>query len=77
MPEQTLLDFADHGELGELLTADGGNSNATLYAFEQARVDVHELADQLQQEGAESFVHSWTDLMACIDAKSGQLTAAR
>jgi transaldolase len=74
MPEQTLLEFADHGEIGELLPADGGNSDATLYAFEQARVDVYELANQLQKEGAESFVQSWNDLMACIEAKTGQLT---
>jgi transaldolase len=76
MPEQTLLDFADHGALGDLLPADGGNSSATLYAFEQARVDVFELANQLQKEGAESFVQSWNDLMACIEAKSGQLAGS-
>jgi transaldolase len=77
MPEQTLLDFADHGEIGDLLPADGGNSEATLYAFEQARVDVFELANQLQREGAESFEQSWNDLMACLEAKGGQLTGAR
>jgi transaldolase len=73
MPEQTLLDFADHGEIGELLPADGGNSAAVLYGFEQAGVDVYELAQQLQREGAESFVQSWNSLMACIDAKSSEL----
>ena len=26
MPEETLLDFADHGEIGELLPADGGDA---------------------------------------------------
>jgi len=29
MPEQTLLDFADHGEIGDLLPADGGNADQT------------------------------------------------
>jgi transaldolase len=76
MPEQTLLDFADHGEIGELLPADGGDSAATLRAFEDANVDVYDLANQLQKDGAESFVKSWNDLLACLEAKSGQLTGA-
>jgi transaldolase len=74
MPEQTLLDFADHGSLGELLPADGGNSAGTLYAFEQARVDVFDLAQQLQKEGAAAFVQSWESLISCLEAKSNELT---
>ena len=73
MPEQTLLDFADHGEIGELLPPDGGNASATLSAFERAGIDVRALADQLQKEGAESFVQSWNDLMACLETKSQEL----
>jgi transaldolase len=50
MPEQTLLDLADHGEIGELLPADGGDAEAALARLAQARVDVGALAAQLQQE---------------------------
>jgi transaldolase len=77
MPEATLLDFADHGEIGELLATDGGGADATLARFGQAGVDVSALASKLQQEGAESFVKSWNDLMQVIDAKSGALAGAR
>src|SRR3954451_15635957 len=63
MPEQTLLDFADHGVLGEQMPADGGYAYATLGQFEQAGVDVGALAAQLQKEGAESFVKSWHELL--------------
>jgi transaldolase len=77
MPEQTLLDFADHGALGEPMPADGGDADATLGRFEQAGVDVGALAAQLQQEGAESFVKSWDELMDCIAEKSNQLVGAR
>jgi transaldolase len=73
MPEQTLLDFANHGEIGELLPPDGGNASATLYGFEQAGVDVRALANQLQSEGADSFVQSWNDLMACLETMSQKL----
>ena len=77
MPEETLLDFGDHGALGEPMPADGGDADATLARFEQAGVDVGALAAQLQKEGADSFVKSWNELMDCIAEKSNQLVGAR
>jgi transaldolase len=77
MPEQTLLDFADHGEIGALLPADGGDAEATLASFAHAGVDVAALASQLQKEGADAFVQSWNELMACIAAKTELLASAR
>jgi transaldolase len=77
MPEATLLDFADHGVIGDLLPADGGDAEATLSRFEEAGVDVSALALRLQQEGASAFVQSWNELMGVIETKSGQLAAAR
>jgi transaldolase len=76
MPESTLLDFADHGEVGEPLSADDGDTETTFGRFAQAGVDVRALALQLQQEGAAAFVRSWNDLIGVIDAKSGELAAA-
>jgi transaldolase len=77
MPEETLLDFADHGEIGELLQADGGDAEATLGRFQAAGIDVGAIAARLQTEGADSFVKSWNELMECIAAKSDQLVGAR
>jgi transaldolase len=77
MPEQTLLDLADHGEVGELLPADGGDAEATLARFAQAGVDVGALAAQLQKEGADAFVQSWNELLASIATKGELLTSAR
>jgi transaldolase len=76
MPEDTLLDFADHGEVTDLLPADGGDAEATLARFAQAGVDVMALAAQLQKEGADAFVQSWNELMAVLAAKSDQLASA-
>ena len=76
VPEDTLLDFADHGEIAELLPADGGDAELTLAGFAQAGVDVGALANQLQQEGADAFVQSWNELMACIAAKSDEMADA-
>jgi transaldolase len=76
MPEGTLKALATHNELGELLRADGGNSEEVLSQFAKAGIDVDALAAQLQDEGAESFVRSWSDLMAVISSKSAALKAA-
>ncbi len=73
MPEATLKDLATHTELGELLPTDGGNGEEVLAQFDKAGVDVDSLAAQLQNEGAESFVKSWNDLMAVISSKSASL----
>jgi transaldolase len=77
MPEETLLDFADHGEIGALLPADGGNAEVTLARFARAGVDVGGLAAQLQKEGADRFAQSWDDLLDRIAAKSDLLASAR
>ena len=76
MPEGTLQAFADHGDVGPTLPADGGNSEAELAQFARAGIDVHALANQLQDEGAKSFVKSWNDLMGVIDSKSAVLKRA-
>jgi transaldolase len=76
MPEKTLLAFADHGELGPVMAADGGSCEQVLGEFAKAGVDIDALAAQLQSEGAKSFVDSWNDLMGVIASKSAALQTA-
>ena len=76
MPDKTLLAFAEHGEVGETLPADGGDAEQVLAEFEAAGVDVAELAARLQREGAETFDKSWKELMQSIEEKSRELAAA-
>ena len=73
MPEPTLLAFADHGEVGDLVPADGGDAEDVLARFEQAGIGIDALAARLQEEGKVAFVKSWTDLMGSIESKSGAL----
>jgi len=73
MPEETLLAFGDHGTLGDVMPVDGGDAESTLAAFAAASIDVDALAARLQKEGAEAFVASWTELLACIAGKSDTL----
>jgi len=77
MPEGTLKALADHGELGEILPAGGGNCEEMLAQFAKAGIDIDALAARLQEEGAKSFVKSWNELMAVIASKSAALAAAR
>ena len=73
MPEATLKAFADHGEIGPAMSAEGDHGEKILDRFAQAGVNVDELAARLQDEGAKSFVKSWNELMAVIAAKSAAL----
>jgi len=79
MPESTLKALADHGQLGSILPADGGDCEEVLTQFAKAGIDVDALAVQLQDEGAKSFVRSWEELLAVIDSKTSTLkeSAAR
>jgi transaldolase len=76
MPEGTLKALADHGELSEIMSADGGDCEAVLDQFAKAGVDVMALAAQLQEEGAKSFVASWNELMDVIASKSALIQNA-
>jgi transaldolase len=75
MPENTLHAFADHGELGEAMTADGGNSEQVLEEFSRAGIDVAALAARLQEEGKDSFNKSWAEMLETIGSKRGALAA--
>lgn len=76
MPDATLKALADHGELGAILPADGGDCEEVLAQFATAGIDVDALAAQLQDEGAKSFAKSWNDLMAVISSKSAAIKRA-
>jgi len=76
MPEPTLKALADHGEIGAIMPADGGDCEEVLAQFGKAGINIDALAAQLQDEGAKSFVQSWNELMAVIAAKSAALKRA-
>ena len=76
MPEATLKALADHGELGSIMAADGGDCEQVLEQFAQAGINVENLAAKLQDEGAKSFVKSWNELLGVIASKSTELRKA-
>jgi transaldolase len=76
IPEKTLLAFAEHGKVKNVLPVDGGYAEAVLAEFTREGVDDEALAADLQREGTEAFAKSWSDLMYRIASKSKALTKA-
>jgi transaldolase len=75
IPEATLLAFGDHGTVGGVIPANGGDAENVLDEFTAAGIDLDALAARLQAEGAESFNKAWGELMHCIARKSDALVA--
>ncbi|MGO9606083.1 MAG: transaldolase [Candidatus Binataceae bacterium] len=73
MPEETLLAFGEHGQIGAAAPRDGGDCEQVIADFVKAGVNVVKLGADLQTDGAKSFVASWDDLLKAIDAKSKAL----
>jgi len=76
IPEKTLQAFAEHGALKGTMAVDSGDAEAMLARFAQAGIDIDALAIKLQQEGAQSFVKSWQQLLQRIADKSAALASA-
>ena len=69
MPEETLIAFADHGRVGQLVPTDGVEAEQLLRRFESAGIGVDALASRLQEEGKRSFVDSWSELLRTIESQ--------
>ncbi|MGH7184020.1 MAG: transaldolase [Nitrospiraceae bacterium] len=77
MPEKTLLAFADHGKVKDVLRVDDDSAEGVLAEFARAGVDDEALATDLQREGTAAFAKSWRDLMHQIASKTDVLGKAR
>jgi transaldolase len=76
IPEKTLLAFAEHGEVGGVLTEDTSEADRVIERAREAGVDGDALAAKLQSEGRDLFVESWNELLQCVDAKRNAMKAA-
>lgn len=69
LPEKTLVAFAGHGTVRQVMPSDLADAEATLDQFVRAGVEVEGLAAALQGQGVEAFVASWHRLMQRIAGK--------
>ena len=77
MPAPTLVAFADHGKVGDVLDRNGGSGTATIAQHGKAGVDVAALGAKLQTDGANAFVNSWKELLQAIVTKSHALSSRK
>ncbi|NNM64662.1 MAG: transaldolase [Burkholderiales bacterium] len=76
LPEKTLLAFADHGQVKQMLPSGGGDAEAVLAECGRQGINPAALAERLQREGTEAFAASWRQLLQTIGTKTAQLTQA-
>lgn len=74
MPEKTLLTFAEHGEISNVLPVDEGYAEVVIAEFTREGINDEALAADLQREGTAAFTKSWLDLISRIAAKTEDLT---
>lgn len=80
MPESTLRAFADHGVVGDALTADARDAGELLRLAGEAGIDLGAVTAELECEGVRAFCDSYHQLLACVHAKldhARHATAAR
>jgi transaldolase len=80
IPEKTLLAFAEHGKIRNVLPINLSSVDAMeeiIAEFNREGVNDEVLAAKLQREGTESFAKSWNDLIACIASKGNALTQSQ
>jgi transaldolase len=69
MPEATLLAFDDHGETAPSFDNALERSQETCARLVAAGLNLDELADELQVEGAKSFTDDWNGLLDLVAEK--------
>jgi transaldolase len=69
LPEKTLLAFADHGSLEDLLEPDYAAAERTVASVADERIDVDALGQSLQRQGAKAFAADWAALLEAIDTR--------
>jgi transaldolase len=74
MPENTMLAFADHGEvLGDQVSGTAGQAHRVFDELAEVGIDVTDVFAVLEREGAEKFQASWSELAETV---AGQLAQA-
>ena len=78
MPEETLLAFADHGNVRATLSPGPHPDNDVILArLGAAGVDLTAFAQRLQEQGVDSFIKAWNDLLGRIEQKAAVVAERR
>ncbi len=75
MPENTMMAFADHGEVGASIEGKAMDGQAVLDQLVTAAVDLDEVFAVLEAEGVQKFIVSWNELVASVEAAQDRVRA--
>jgi transaldolase len=76
MPEETIEDFQDHGEVALTLERDVDEAKRVFERIAEAGVDYDDVVVTLEQEGVTKFADSFAELLDGVEAKRGELVSA-
>src|SRR3954447_21473812 len=77
MPEETIKDFQDHGEVrGLTVEEDVEGAQRTLDALGEVGVDYDDVTATLEREGVEKFADSFSQLLSKVGSKRESLAGA-
>ena len=77
MPEETMLAFADHGEVKETIRQDVDKADKLFTDLKRLDIDINVMTDRLEKEGVDKFSKSFTDLLGGIADKRDRLLQTR
>lgn len=76
MPEATLRAFADHGNVGRVLSVDAKEAAERLVQAGDEGIDLAAITAELEREGVRSFCDSYHQLLHCIETKTARIATA-
>jgi transaldolase len=76
LPPQTLNSLLEHATVRETITTAPEAATTLLENLAQVGVNLEALLEELQRDGVEAFVQSYEELIAAVEQKRSQLTAA-
>jgi len=74
-PPKTIEAFLDHGTVKRTVDADYAAAHKVLEDLKSVGLDIDEITQQLEDEGIESFMSSYDDLLAGVEGKRSLITA--
>lgn len=76
MPIATIEAFLDHGNVARTVDASYGEARAVIDGLAKVGISLDEITAQIEDEGIDSFVKSYDDLLEGVDAKRAAVADA-
>ena len=77
VPPQTLVAFREHGEVRRSLDENIDLARRQLKQLHAAGIDIHQVTNELEVEGVESFTKSFESLLAALEKNAKDIKAGR